>query len=81
LTNAEAYKEMFISFFNYVEILTSKKFQFQHIHNTGLGCIIVDLDLAQAKGLGKALKTIDPSKKGKEHLEYIIKSCRVHFQR
>jgi hypothetical protein len=72
---------MFNSFFNYVEILTSQKIQFQHIHNTGLGCIIVDLDLAQAKGLAKALKIIDPSKKGKEHLEYIVKSCRVHFQR
>ncbi|CAG8783218.1 34516_t:CDS:2, partial [Racocetra persica] len=65
ITNIEAYKEMFISFFNYIEILTSQKLQFQHIHNTGLGCIVVDLDLAQAKGLGKALKTINPSKKKK----------------
>ncbi|CAG8821175.1 34340_t:CDS:2, partial [Gigaspora margarita] len=44
-------------------------------------CIIVDLDLAQAKGLGKALKTIDLLKKRKEHLEHIIKSYRVYFQR
>ncbi|CAG8854278.1 19205_t:CDS:2, partial [Gigaspora margarita] len=79
LTNAKVYKEMFISFFNYVEILISQKFQFQHIYNNGLGCIIVDLDLAQAKGLGKALKTIVPSKKGKEHLEHIIKSSLEKF--
>ncbi|CAG8857459.1 10004_t:CDS:1, partial [Gigaspora margarita] len=49
ITNTEAYKKMFISFFNYVKILTSQKFQFQHIHNSGLCCIIVDLDLAQTK--------------------------------
>ncbi|CAG8666604.1 14967_t:CDS:2, partial [Dentiscutata heterogama] len=36
--------------------------------------------LAQAKGLEKALKTIDFSKKRKEYLEYIIKSCKVYFQ-
>ncbi|CAG8632515.1 3526_t:CDS:2, partial [Dentiscutata heterogama] len=44
-----AYKKMFISFFNYIEILTSQKLQFQHIYNTGLGFIVVNLNLAQAK--------------------------------
>ncbi|CAG8489363.1 7883_t:CDS:1, partial [Scutellospora calospora] len=53
--------------------------QFQQIYNTGLGYIIIDLDLAQAKGLAKALKIIDPLKKRKEYLKYIIKLCRVHF--
>ena len=53
---SEVYKEIFNSFFNYIEILTFQKLQFQYIHNIGLDCIIVNLDLAHAKDLVKVLK-------------------------
>jgi hypothetical protein len=42
---------------------------------------LADLDRAQALGLGKALKKLDSTHKAKEHLQYVLKSCQVHYKR
>ncbi|CAI2201131.1 13903_t:CDS:1, partial [Funneliformis geosporum] len=39
------------------------------------GCIIADLDYAQAKGLKLVLNEIDATKDWEEHLVHIFKSC------
>ncbi|GET59347.1 hypothetical protein GLOIN_2v1545568 [Rhizophagus irregularis DAOM 181602=DAOM 197198] len=53
---------------------------FQHIYKEGIGCILADLDSAQAKGLGLALHDLDYERDWKTHLTFIFKSCLVHFE-
>jgi hypothetical protein len=55
--------------------------KFQHIHKEGVGCILADLDSAQAKGLGLALHDLDHKRDWETHLTFIFKSCLVHFER
>ncbi|CAG8513407.1 14342_t:CDS:10 [Cetraspora pellucida] len=49
---------------------------FKHIHDEGWGCIIGDLDIAQAIGLGETLASINNTYNWEEHLIYIFKSCQ-----
>ncbi|UZO20295.1 uncharacterized protein OCT59_012721 [Rhizophagus irregularis] len=41
--------------------LSNKPSHFRHIHGDGWVCVLADLDQAQALGLGKAMKKMDPS--------------------
>ena len=68
-------------FFNLVLELTGSPLQFKHIHGIGWGCIIADLDFAQAKGLELMLNKIDATKDWEEHLIHILKSYQVHYKR
>ncbi len=74
---SDGYKRLFLS------ILKSQKIwlKFQHIHKEGIGCILGDLDIAQAKGLGMALHNLDTEKDPETHLIHIFKSCLIHFER
>ena len=45
-----------------------------------LDVLIGDLDPAQAKGLGLFLQSKDTHKDWETHLQYIFKSCVVHFE-
>jgi len=72
---------MFEAFFEIVEKLSNKPAHFQHIHGDGWVCVLADLDQAQALGLGKAIKKMDPTCKAKKHLQHVFKSCRVHYKR
>ncbi|CAB4399795.1 unnamed protein product [Rhizophagus irregularis] len=54
--------------------------KFKHIHKEGVGCILADLDAAQAKGLGLALYDLDCKRNWETHLTFIFKSCIIHFQ-
>lgn len=81
IATKEAYQRMFEAFFEIIEKLSNKPAQFQHIHGNGWVCILADLDKAQALGLGKAMKKMDPTRKAKEHLQYVFKSCHVHYKR
>ncbi|PKC12290.1 hypothetical protein RhiirA5_412033 [Rhizophagus irregularis] len=54
---AEGYHRLFLSYFN-CEI-SGQCIKFKHIHKEGIGCILADLDAAQAKGLGLALYDLD----------------------
>jgi len=74
---------MFLAVFDAIFNITKKKVKFSHIDNddSGWSSIIVDLDSAQAKGLGEALHVLDGSKTWDEHLTYILKSCLVHYKR
>ncbi|CAB5376410.1 unnamed protein product [Rhizophagus irregularis] len=45
-----------------------------------IGCILADLDSAQAKGLGLALHDLDHERDWETHLTFIFKSCLVHFE-
>ena len=49
--------------------------------NEGWGCILGDLDAAQAKGLGLALADMYPSLDWESHLTHVFKSCIIHFNR
>ncbi len=74
---------MFLAVFDVIFSLTKKKVKFSHIGNKydGWSSVIVDLDSAQAKGLGEALHVLDGSKTWDEHLTYVLKSCLVHYKR
>lgn len=72
---------MFETFFEIVKKLSNKPAHFRHIHGDGWVCVLADLDQAQALGLGKAMKKMDPTRKAKEHLQYVFKSYRIHYKR
>ncbi|CAB4403556.1 unnamed protein product [Rhizophagus irregularis] len=76
-----AYQRIFKALFDLIYQLTGLTLKFNHIHKTGWSCIIADLDIAQAKGLGIVLNDIDRTKSWEEHLIHIFKSCKVHYQR
>ena len=46
----EAYQNLFEDLFNCIEKDIGKSFNFYHIHNKGLGCIIADQHKGQALG-------------------------------
>ena len=64
-----------------IKNLTEQSVKFKHIDGEGIGCIIEDLDAAQAKGLGFFLHNKNSSIDWETHLTYIFKSCIVHFER
>ena len=76
-----AYQRIFKSLFELIKTNTGSIPQFQHIHGSGWGCIIGDLDIAQAQRLGMTLAELDTSKTWNEHLVHIFKSCQVHYKR
>ncbi|EXX67018.1 hypothetical protein RirG_118210 [Rhizophagus irregularis DAOM 197198w] len=78
---AEGYHRLFSSLFQIVHEVSGQHMQFKHIHGQGIGCILADLDAAQAKGLGLVLHDLDSEKSWKIHLTYILKSCLIHFER
>ena len=61
--------------------MTGQFVKFKHIDGEGIGCIIGDLDAAQAKGLGLFLHSKNSDMDWETHLTYIFKSCIVHFKR
>ena len=78
---AEGYHRLFSSLFQIIHEVTGQSIQFQHIHGSGIGCILADLDAAKAKGLGLALHDLDNKKNWETHLTFILKTCLVHFER
>lgn len=67
--------------FDVIKQLTGKPIQVKHIHGNGWSCILGDLDIAQMKGLGLALHSLDTTCEWEVHIMNIFKSCQVHFQR
>ncbi|CAB5360382.1 unnamed protein product [Rhizophagus irregularis] len=78
---AEGYHRLFSSLFQIIREVSGQSIQFRHIHGSGIGCILADLDTAQAKGLGLALHDLDHEKSWETHLTFILKTCLVHFER
>lgn len=78
---AEGYYRLFTSLFQIIYEISGQHMKFKHIHKEGIGCILADLDLAQAKGLGLALHDLDSERSWETHLTFIFKSCIVHFER
>ena len=81
VSSANDYKKLFNALFNVIQELTNKPLSIYHIHKQGWECILGDLDIAQAKGLGLALYELDTTKDWETHLMHIFKSCVIHFQR
>jgi hypothetical protein len=81
ISNAISYERMFSTLFDWIYQLTGNKPQIFHIHQEGWKCILGDLDQAQAKELGMALHKIQNTLTWEEHLFYIFKSCRIHYNR
>ncbi|GBC37792.2 hypothetical protein GLOIN_2v1545568 [Rhizophagus irregularis DAOM 181602=DAOM 197198] len=75
------YHRLFSSLFQIIREVSGQSIQFRHIHGSGIGCILADLDAAQAKGLGLALHDLDHEKSWETHLTFILKTCLVHFER
>ncbi|UZO20894.1 uncharacterized protein OCT59_013304 [Rhizophagus irregularis] len=78
---AEGYHRLFSSLFQTICEISGQCIKFKHIHKEGVGCILADLDAAQAKGLGLALYDLDCKRNWETHLTFIFKSCIIHFQR
>ena len=81
VTTAEGYQQLFADLFNIVKNLTGQTVKFKHLDGVGIGCIIGDLDAAQAKGLGLFLHSKSSDMDWETHLTHIFKSCIVHFKR
>lgn len=85
----EAHELMYHEFFSAVKTLTGKPVCFHFIHGVGLRVWLMDLDVAQAPGLGSELvltkqackdcpvETDDPD----ELLEHVLKLCITHYKR
>ena len=80
-TTTLAYERIFKALFDLIRNITGDGPIIQHIHGQGWGCIVADLDVAQARGLGNVLAELDNSKNWEEHLLHILKSCKVHYKR
>jgi hypothetical protein len=80
VTTAEGYQHLFTDLFNVIKNLTGQAVKFKHIDGSGIGCIVGDLDPAQAKGLGLFLHSKDSYRNWKTHLKHIFKSCVIHFE-
>ena len=76
-----AYQRIFRALFDLIFQLIGSTPQFKYIYGNGWGCIIANLDHAQAQGLGLVLNELDSTKDWKEHLVHIFKSCKVHYKR
>ncbi|UZO06142.1 uncharacterized protein OCT59_026473 [Rhizophagus irregularis] len=72
---------MFETFFEIVKKLSNKPAHFRHIHSDSWVCVLADLNQVQALGLGKAMKKMDPTRKAKEHLQYVFKSCHIYYKK
>lgn len=81
LQTANAYQRLFEELFLCIEQDTKKPIKFHHIHNQGIGCILADEHRGQALGLGQYLNQKYPMYSPTKHLEYIYKTCTVHFKR
>ncbi|GET04687.1 hypothetical protein GLOIN_2v1545568 [Rhizophagus clarus] len=77
----EGYQQLFTVLFNVIKNLIGSEVNFKHINRKGIGCIIGDLDAAQAKGLGLFLQSKDSQRNWETHLKVILKSCVIHFER
>ncbi|CAB4436081.1 unnamed protein product [Rhizophagus irregularis] len=75
----EGYHRLFSSLFQVIYEVSGQHIKFQHIHKEGIGCILADLDSAQAKGLGLALHDLDHERDWETHLTFIFKilSCAL----
>lgn len=80
VSTSEAYQRIFKAIIETIEDYTGLQVKIRHIHGDGWACIMGDLDLAQAQGLGMTLHELDNSKTWEDHLVYIFKSCRVHYR-
>lgn len=76
---AKAYQYLFEDLFGTIENDTHKPFEFQHIHDCRLGCIIADEHQGQALGLRQYLHSKYSYLSCEEHLKHIYKLCQVHF--
>ncbi|PKC10022.1 hypothetical protein RhiirA5_414881 [Rhizophagus irregularis] len=81
IATKEAYQKMFETFFEIVKKLSNKPAHFRHIHSDSWVCVLADLNQVQALGLGKAMKKMDPTRKAKEHLQYVFKSCHIYYKK
>ena len=82
--SAENYHRLFITLFDVITEITQQPIRFHHINNNEgcvWGCILGDLDAAQAKGLGLALADMYPALDWEDHLTHVFKSCIIHFNR
>ncbi|CAG8712359.1 2756_t:CDS:2, partial [Dentiscutata heterogama] len=75
--SANAYQHLFEDLFTIVKNDTQIPFKFQHIHGSGLGCLIAD----EHQGLGQYLHSKYNYLSCEEHLQHIYKLCQIHFNR
>ncbi|GBC36937.2 hypothetical protein GLOIN_2v1773466 [Rhizophagus irregularis DAOM 181602=DAOM 197198] len=70
---AEGYHRLFSSLFQVIYEISGQHIKFQHIHKEGIGCILADLDNAQAKAFEKNTKNLIrqiPNTSSKDELKY-----------
>lgn len=79
--SAENYHRLFTALFEVITKITQQCIRFCHINNEGWGCVLGDLDAAQAKGLGLTLANMHSSLGWEDHLMHVFKSCIIHFNR
>ncbi|CAG8742564.1 14953_t:CDS:2, partial [Cetraspora pellucida] len=58
IQSANAYQHLFEDLFAIVENDTQKPFKFQHIHDSGLGCLIADAHQGQVLAISNEIKTL-----------------------
>ncbi|PKC53069.1 hypothetical protein RhiirA1_480092, partial [Rhizophagus irregularis] len=69
----EGYHRLFSSLFQVIYEISGQHIKFQHIHKEGIGCILADLDNAQAKAFEKNTKNLIrqiPNTSSKDELKY-----------
>ncbi|KFX86620.1 hypothetical protein V490_09003 [Pseudogymnoascus sp. VKM F-3557] len=64
------------------EQLTQKPVQWKHLHGSGFGALVMDMDSKQMSGFGRYLSSIDPENRPWQwHIRRTVIFCTIHFKR
>ncbi|UZO11561.1 uncharacterized protein OCT59_003124 [Rhizophagus irregularis] len=76
---AEGYHRLFSSLFQVIYEISGQHIKFQHIHKEGIGCILADLDNAQAKAFEKNTKNLIrqiPNTSSKDEVNILLQQIK-----
>ncbi|OBT75678.1 hypothetical protein VF21_05187 [Pseudogymnoascus sp. 05NY08] len=80
--STEMYTQLFHTVFNAIAKETGQRIQWKHLHQSGFGGIVMDMDSKQMCGLGRYLSDIDDHHRPWQwHVQHVIIYCTIHFKR
>ncbi|OAF57839.1 hypothetical protein VC83_05497 [Pseudogymnoascus destructans] len=80
--STEMYTQLFHTVFNAIAKETGQRIQWKHLHQSGFGAVVMDMDSKQMSGLGRYLSDIDDHHRPWQwHVQHVIIYCTIHFKR
>ncbi|CAG8980989.1 hypothetical protein HYALB_00013550 [Hymenoscyphus albidus] len=80
--STEMYTTLFREVFRIITLQVGHEIKWQHLHKTGFGCIVMDMDSSQMSGFGRYLAEVDVLNRSWQwHVKQAIIYCTIHFKR